>query len=91
MAFALSFASSYFSTITPQGGSQNVIFSLGAATSLRVSFYRRGLANHSFLSARVPGGGNTVVAFGRAVTRGWRESRKKRLKYVRNDSGIFAG
>ena len=26
MAFALLFASSYFSTITPQGGSQNVIF-----------------------------------------------------------------
>jgi di/tricarboxylate transporter len=26
MAFALLFASSYFSVITPQGGSQNVIF-----------------------------------------------------------------
>lgn len=26
MAFALLFASSYFSTLTPQGGSQNVIF-----------------------------------------------------------------
>ena len=36
MVFALLFASSYFSAITPQGGSQNVIF-VGAATSRRAS------------------------------------------------------
>jgi DASS family divalent anion:Na+ symporter len=42
MAFALLFASSYFSVITPQGGSQNVIFVAGGYLTQR-EFYRLGL------------------------------------------------
>ena len=42
MAFALLFASSYFSTITPQGGSQNVIF-VGAGYLTQGELYRLGL------------------------------------------------
>jgi divalent anion:Na+ symporter, DASS family len=41
MAFALLFASSYFSTITPQGGSQNVIFVGGGYLKQR-ELYRLG-------------------------------------------------
>jgi DASS family divalent anion:Na+ symporter len=42
MAFALLFASSYFSVITPQGGSQNVIF-VGAGYLKQPELYRLGL------------------------------------------------
>jgi divalent anion:Na+ symporter, DASS family len=42
MAFALLFASSYFSAITPQGGSQNVIF-VGAGYLTQRELYRLGL------------------------------------------------
>jgi DASS family divalent anion:Na+ symporter len=42
MAFALLFASSYFSVITPQGGSQNVIF-VGAGYLEQGELYRLGL------------------------------------------------
>ncbi len=42
MAFALLFASSYFSVITPQGGSQNVIF-VGSAYLTQRELYRLGL------------------------------------------------
>jgi DASS family divalent anion:Na+ symporter len=42
MAFALLFASSYFSVITPQGGSQNVIFVGGGYLTQR-ELYRLGL------------------------------------------------
>jgi DASS family divalent anion:Na+ symporter len=42
MAFALLFASSYFSVITPQGGSQNVIF-VGAGYLTQGELYRLGL------------------------------------------------
>ncbi len=42
MAFALLFASSYFSTITPQGGSQNVIF-VGSSYLTQGELYRLGL------------------------------------------------
>jgi DASS family divalent anion:Na+ symporter len=42
MAFALLFASSYFSVITPQGGSQNVIF-VGAGYLTQPELYRLGL------------------------------------------------
>ena len=42
MAFALMFASSYFSVITPQGGSQNVIF-VGAGYLTQRELYRLGL------------------------------------------------
>jgi DASS family divalent anion:Na+ symporter len=42
MAFALLFASSYFSAITPQGGSQNVIF-VGAGYLRQGELYRMGL------------------------------------------------
>jgi len=41
MAFALLFASSYFSTITPQGGSQNVIF-VGAGYLSQGELYKLG-------------------------------------------------
>lgn len=42
MAFALLFASSYFSTITPQGGSQNVIF-VGSNYLTQGELYRLGI------------------------------------------------
>jgi DASS family divalent anion:Na+ symporter len=42
MAFALLFASSYFSVITPQGGSQNVIF-VGSRYLTQRELYRLGL------------------------------------------------
>ena len=42
MAFALLFASSYFSVITPQGGSQNVIF-VGSGYLKQGELYRLGL------------------------------------------------
>lgn len=41
MAFALLFASSYFSVITPQGGSQNVIF-VGSRYLTQFELYRLG-------------------------------------------------
>jgi DASS family divalent anion:Na+ symporter len=41
MAFALLFASSYFSTITPQGGSQNVIF-VGSGYLTQGELYKLG-------------------------------------------------
>ena len=41
MAFALLFASSYFSVITPQGGSQNVIF-VGSNYLRQPELYRLG-------------------------------------------------
>jgi divalent anion:Na+ symporter, DASS family len=47
MAFALLFASSYFSTITPQGGSQNVIF-VGSGYLTQGELYRRGLLTTFF-------------------------------------------
>ena len=42
MAFTLLFASSYFSTLTPQGGSQNVIF-VGSGYLTQGELYRLGL------------------------------------------------
>jgi divalent anion:Na+ symporter, DASS family len=47
MAFALLFASSYFSTITPQGGSQNVIF-VGSGYLTQGELYQRGLLTTVF-------------------------------------------
>jgi DASS family divalent anion:Na+ symporter len=47
MAFALIFASSYFSTITPQGGSQNVIF-VGSGYLTQGELYRLGLLTTAF-------------------------------------------
>ena len=47
MAFALLFASSYFSTITPQGGSQNVIF-VGSNYLTQPELYRLGLLTTVF-------------------------------------------
>jgi len=47
MAFALLFASSYFSTITPQGGSQNVIFA-GSGYLTQVELYRLGFLTTAF-------------------------------------------
>jgi divalent anion:Na+ symporter, DASS family len=47
MAFALLFASSYFSTITPQGGSQNIIF-VGCGYLTQGELYRLGLLTTAF-------------------------------------------
>jgi DASS family divalent anion:Na+ symporter len=47
MAFALLFASSYFSTLTPQGGSQNIIF-VGSGYLTQSELYRLGLLTVSF-------------------------------------------
>jgi di/tricarboxylate transporter len=47
MAFALLFANSYFSTITPQGGSQNVIF-VGAGYLKQSELYRLGALTTAF-------------------------------------------
>jgi DASS family divalent anion:Na+ symporter len=47
MAFALLFASSYFSTITPQGGSQNVIF-VGSGYLRQGELYRLGALTTGF-------------------------------------------
>ena len=47
MAFALLFASSYFSTITPQGGSQNVIF-VGSNYLTQPELYKLGLITTAF-------------------------------------------
>ncbi len=47
MAFALLFASSYFSVITPQGGSQNVIF-VGSGYLKQGELYRLGLFTTAF-------------------------------------------
>jgi DASS family divalent anion:Na+ symporter len=50
MAFALLFASSYFSVITPQAGSQNVIF-VGSGYLTQPEFYRLGLLTTLFFLA----------------------------------------
>ena len=50
MAFALLFASSYFSVITPQGGSQNVIF-VGSGYLTQRELYRLGLLLTLFFMA----------------------------------------
>jgi divalent anion:Na+ symporter, DASS family len=47
MSFALLFASSYFSTLTPQGGSQNVIF-VGSNFLRQGELYRLGLLTTGF-------------------------------------------
>lgn len=50
MAFSLLFASSYFSVITPQGGSQNVIF-VGSGYLTQKELYRIGLLTTLFFMA----------------------------------------
>lgn len=50
MAFALLFASSYFSVVTPQGGSQNVIF-VGSGYLTQRELYRLGLWTTLFFLA----------------------------------------
>jgi len=47
MAFALMFASSYFSVITPQGGSQNIIFAASGYLTQR-ELYKTGLVTTLF-------------------------------------------
>ena len=47
IAFALLFASSYFSVITPQGGSQNVIF-VGAGYNTQGELYKMGVFTTAF-------------------------------------------
>jgi DASS family divalent anion:Na+ symporter len=53
MAFALLFASSYFSVITPQAGSQNVIF-VGSGYLTQPELYRLGLLVTLFFMAVFP-------------------------------------
>jgi len=50
MAFGLLFASSYFSVITPQGGSQNIIF-VGSGYLTQRELYRMGLLTTLFFMA----------------------------------------
>jgi divalent anion:Na+ symporter, DASS family len=50
MAFALLFASSYFSVITPQGESQNIIF-VGSGYLTQRELYRLGLLTTLFFLA----------------------------------------
>jgi DASS family divalent anion:Na+ symporter len=50
MAFALMFASSYFSVITPQGGSQNVIF-VSSGYLTQAELYRLGFLTTLFFLA----------------------------------------
>lgn len=50
MAFSLFFASSYFSVITPQGGSQNIIF-VGSGYLTQRELYRLGLLTTIFFLA----------------------------------------
>ena len=47
MGFALLFASSYFSTLTPQGGSQNIIFAASGYLT-QPELYRLGLITTVF-------------------------------------------
>ena len=47
MCFALLFASSYFSAITPQGGSQNIIF-VASGYLTQGELYRMGLLTTAF-------------------------------------------
>jgi DASS family divalent anion:Na+ symporter len=47
LAFSLLFASSYFSAIAPQGGSQNVIF-VGAGYLTQGELYRMGAVSTAF-------------------------------------------
>jgi di/tricarboxylate transporter len=47
MAFSLMFASGYFSVITPQGGSQNIIFAASGYLTQR-ELYRAGLVTTLF-------------------------------------------
>ena len=49
MAFALLFASSYFSVITPQGGSQNIIFAASGYLTQRELYRLGGLTTLAFL------------------------------------------
>ena len=51
MAFGLLFASSYFSVITPQGGSQNIIFAASGYLTQR-ELYKLGVHHYP----RIPGG-----------------------------------
>ena len=54
MAFALLFASSYFSVITPQGGSQNVIF-VGSGYLTQRELYRLGLLTTTLVQIKFSG------------------------------------
>jgi len=60
MAFALLFASSYFSVITPQGGSQNVIF-VGSGYLTQRELYRLGLIMTLFFLAVFLGVGTAWI------------------------------
>ena len=50
MAFGLLFASSYFSVITPQGGSQNIIFAASGYLTQRELYKLGGLITIAFLA-----------------------------------------
>ena len=67
MAFALLFASSYFSVITPQGGSQNVIF-VGERLPHAARTLPARPARDALLPRRVHGGRNAVDSRGHLMT-----------------------
>jgi di/tricarboxylate transporter len=50
MAFALLFASSYFSVITPQGGSQNIIFAASGYLTQRELYTLGGIITLVFMA-----------------------------------------
>ena len=53
MAFGLLFASSYFSVITPQGGSQNIIFAASGYLT-QGELYKLGLHHDDRLYGGIP-------------------------------------
>jgi DASS family divalent anion:Na+ symporter len=66
MAFALLFASSYFSVITPQGGSQNIIF-VASGYLKQSELYRLGLLTTLFCDGGLPGHRHPLDTLGRRV------------------------
>jgi hypothetical protein len=64
MAYALLFASSYFSVITPQGGSQNIIF-VASGYLKQSELYRLGLLTTIFCTGGVSGHRHPLDTLGR--------------------------
>ena len=67
MSFGLLFASSYFSVITPQGGSQNIIFAASGYLTQR-ELYKLGSHHHSRIPGDVPADRVAVGVFRHALT-----------------------
>ena len=67
MAFGLLFASSYFSVITPQGGSQNIIFAASGYLTQR-ELYTAGLPHHACVHGGIPADRDAVGALRHGLT-----------------------